>query len=296
MQTSSEENNGQTRFRYINTRHYIVFKTFHIIQVLLCTQLFSFQVNKRLYCNDICFCSKYTGSLLLLLSLQPHTFSSTSCAIVLHLIQATLGWSHNSSEANTSRREKSWPIFPLKIGARKNTSMLCLFPPSVLSSSTTFKFRPPWVEVRTQICILTVIGERALVQVARAYSLVESYSVKPYICRYTLQGKSALYEDSSLLFMHRPCMHFTECQTTLPCTSIDWTLSACLYWSPSCQNYSLKVADFAPNTILKCKFNPCKWLNLSFETSGTCRWSVKTNTHTHVQYSLAIMCGSLRLT
>lgn len=47
---------------------------------------------------------------------------------------------------------------------------------------------------------------------------IESYSVKPYICRYTLQGKSALYEDSSSLFMHRPCMHFTECQTTLPCT------------------------------------------------------------------------------
>ena len=36
----------------------LFFKHFHIIQVLLCMQLSSFQVNKRLYCNEMCFCSK----------------------------------------------------------------------------------------------------------------------------------------------------------------------------------------------------------------------------------------------
>lgn len=136
--------------------------------------------------------------------------------------------------------------------------------------------------------ILTVVGDRTFVQVARAYSVVESYNVKPYICRSLCRGDLL---SMSLSFIQRPCMHHTECQTTLPCT-MHWSDTECLYyWSPSRQSCSLTIADFAPNTILKYKFNPCKMGISLFWTSG--RWSVKK--HTYVQYSLAIMCGSLRL-
>lgn len=77
----------------------------------------------------------------------------------------------------------------------------------------------------------------------------------------------------SLSFIQRPCMHHTECQTTLPCT-MHWSDTDCLYyWSPSRQSCSLTIADFAPNTILKYKFNPCKMGISLFWTSG--RWSVK---------------------